>query len=126
MPSEAGDEDALGQEKGSVGKADVDVQGDNKKADAESSSDSKTQQHGEGSSSGHDDTRKVPSKNDEPFELWEREEMERLLEDLRGHLGSYFFPVPSVTSPELSSVIYPTRFLEGEDVINNFLFNADR
>ena len=23
-------------------------------------------------------------------------------------------------------VLYPTRFLEGEDVANNFLFNADR
>lgn len=23
-------------------------------------------------------------------------------------------------------VIYPTRFLEGEDAANNFLFNADR
>ncbi len=23
-------------------------------------------------------------------------------------------------------VIYPTRFLEGEDISNNFLFNADR
>lgn len=24
------------------------------------------------------------------------------------------------------TVIYPNRFLEGEDVANNFLFNADR
>lgn len=23
-------------------------------------------------------------------------------------------------------VMYPTRFLEGEDISNNFLFNADR
>lgn len=23
-------------------------------------------------------------------------------------------------------VLYPTRFLEGEDISNNFLFNADR
>ncbi|KAI0081599.1 phospholipase D [Panus rudis PR-1116 ss-1] len=45
----------------------------------------------------------------EPFSQSEREEMERLLEELRGHL-----------------VIYPTRFLEGEDIANNFLFNTDR
>jgi len=45
----------------------------------------------------------------EPFEAWEREEMEKLLGELRGHL-----------------VVYPTRFLEGEDTANNFLFNADR
>lgn len=24
------------------------------------------------------------------------------------------------------AVLYPTRFLEGEDIANNFLFNADR
>ncbi|KIJ54658.1 hypothetical protein M422DRAFT_240742 [Sphaerobolus stellatus SS14] len=50
-----------------------------------------------------------PSRPDEPFEQWEREEMEALLTEVRGHL-----------------VVYPTRFLEGEDVANNFLFPADR
>lgn len=53
--------------------------------------------------------KRQPSKGDEPFEKWERDEMEKLLSELRGHL-----------------VLYPTRFLEGEDVSNNFLFNADR
>ncbi|KAF9649936.1 phospholipase D [Thelephora ganbajun] len=54
--------------------------------------------------------KKKPTKPDqEPFEAWEREEMEKLLGELRGHL-----------------VIYPTRFLEGEDIANNFLFNADK
>ncbi|KAF9777640.1 phospholipase D [Thelephora terrestris] len=57
-----------------------------------------------------DKEKKKPVKLDqEPFETWEREEMENLLGELRGHL-----------------VIYPTRFLEGEDIANNFLFNADR
>ncbi|KAF8635992.1 hypothetical protein AX15_000154 [Amanita polypyramis BW_CC] len=37
------------------------------------------------------------------------EEMEKLLGEVNGHL-----------------VLYPTRFLEGEDLANNFLFNADR
>ncbi|KAI0789639.1 phospholipase D [Abortiporus biennis] len=52
--------------------------------------------------------RKGP-KGPEPFDQTEREEMERLLEELCGHL-----------------VLYPSRFLEGEDIANNFLFNADR
>lgn len=43
------------------------------------------------------------------FTKQEREEMEAQLDELCGHL-----------------VIYPTRFLESEDVANNFLFNTDR
>ncbi|GJJ14636.1 hypothetical protein Clacol_008902 [Clathrus columnatus] len=50
-----------------------------------------------------------PSRPDGPFEQWERDEMEALLTEVRGHL-----------------VVYPTRFLEGEDVVNNFLFPSDR
>ncbi|KAJ8519021.1 hypothetical protein ONZ45_g3982 [Pleurotus djamor] len=50
-----------------------------------------------------------PARGPEPFEQWERDEMEKLLGELNGHL-----------------VIHPTRFLEGEDIANNFLFNADR
>ncbi|KAG2010069.1 phospholipase D, variant 2 [Coprinopsis cinerea AmutBmut pab1-1] len=50
-----------------------------------------------------------PAKGSEVFEKWERDQMEKLLGELNGHL-----------------VVYPTRFLEGEDVANNFLFNADR
>ncbi|XP_006462684.1 hypothetical protein AGABI2DRAFT_186563 [Agaricus bisporus var. bisporus H97] len=63
--------------------------------------------------------RQTSSPDDEPvhkatgrcdhFERWEREEMARLLGELNGHL-----------------VVYPTKFLEGEDSANNFLFNADR
>ncbi|KAI0669199.1 phospholipase D [Trametes maxima] len=49
------------------------------------------------------------AKGPKPFEQAEREEMENLLRELRGHL-----------------VLYPTRFLEGEDVANNFLFPSDR
>ncbi|KAF5382453.1 hypothetical protein D9615_003003 [Tricholomella constricta] len=49
------------------------------------------------------------AKGTEPFEKWERDEMEKLLGQINGHL-----------------VIFPTRFLEGEDIANNFLFNADR
>ncbi|KAF8272777.1 hypothetical protein EI94DRAFT_1717370 [Lactarius quietus] len=49
------------------------------------------------------------TRGEPPFTKQEREEMETLLHELCGHL-----------------VIYPTRFLEGEDVANNFLFNTDR
>jgi phospholipase D1/2 len=56
-----------------------------------------------------DSGERKPARGLEPFEAWEREEMERLLGELCGHL-----------------VIYPTRFLEGEDVADNFLFTADR
>ncbi|KAI6132273.1 phospholipase D [Pisolithus croceorrhizus] len=45
----------------------------------------------------------------EPFDRAELEEMENLLKETCGHL-----------------VIYPTRFLEGEDEADNFLFNIDR
>ncbi|KAG8926053.1 Phospholipase D1 [Tulasnella sp. 418] len=50
-----------------------------------------------------------PTNVNEPLEQWERDEMEALLNEVRGHL-----------------VIFPTRFLEGEDTANNFLFNSDR
>ncbi|EGO24033.1 hypothetical protein SERLADRAFT_362129 [Serpula lacrymans var. lacrymans S7.9] len=50
-----------------------------------------------------------PTKGLEPFDKEEKDEMEELLNQLQGHL-----------------VIYPTRFLEGEDIAENFLFNADR
>ncbi|KAF8964181.1 hypothetical protein BDZ97DRAFT_1731107 [Flammula alnicola] len=50
-----------------------------------------------------------PARGSEPFEKWERDEMEKLLGELNGQL-----------------VIYPNWFLEGEDIANNFLFNADR
>ncbi|WVR06183.1 hypothetical protein IAU60_003213 [Kwoniella sp. DSM 27419] len=52
---------------------------------------------------------KKPSGPDDAWHDWEREEMEELLGEIRGHL-----------------VIYPTRFLEAEDLANNFLFNSDK
>ncbi|KAI1794831.1 phospholipase D [Ganoderma leucocontextum] len=52
---------------------------------------------------------KRAAKGPKPFDQSEREEMENLLREVRGHL-----------------VVYPTRFLEGEDIANNFLFASDR
>lgn len=53
--------------------------------------------------------------------------MEALLRELRGHLGMllrllHFDWVVLICF----AVLYPTRFLEGEDVANNFLFPSDR
>lgn len=50
-----------------------------------------------------------PSGEDQPWAQWELDEMERLLQKVKGHL-----------------VVYPTRFLEAEDMANNFLFNQER
>lgn len=56
------------------------------------------------------DTRsRKPVNGIEPFTKQERDEMEELLKNVRGHL-----------------VVYPNRFLEGEDMAGNFMFNADR
>lgn len=57
---------------------------------------------------GNNDERKPSGEND-PWAQWELDEMEELLNNVRGHL-----------------VIYPTRFLEAEDMANNFLFNQER
>ena len=51
--------------------------------------------------------------------------MERLLEELRGHLGT-LVRIACYRCTNSPPVLYPTRFLEGEDIANNFLFNADR
>ncbi|GMK58130.1 hypothetical protein CspeluHIS016_0501620 [Cutaneotrichosporon spelunceum] len=50
-----------------------------------------------------------PSGENAAWEQWELDEMEVLLKETRGTL-----------------VVYPTRFLEAEDMANNFLFNQER
>jgi phospholipase D1/2 len=63
----------------------------------------------------------------EPFEPWEREEMEKLLAEVNGHLGQSHQQSVSPLLIFLSQkVLYPTKFLEAEDDADNFLFNADR
>jgi phospholipase D1/2 len=64
-----------------------------------------------------------------PFTKQEREDMEALLDELCGHLGQFLggFGCSACAHWLIeSTVVYPTRFLEGEDVANNFLFNTDR
>jgi hypothetical protein len=41
-----------------------------------------------------DPAARTPSKADEPLQAWEREEMEKLLNELRGHLGKTRFHLP--------------------------------
>jgi phospholipase D1/2 len=68
-----------------------------------------------------------PARGTEPFEKWERDEMEKLLGELCGHLGwcqTVNLNRRMLTVPFI--VLFPNRFLEGEDIANNFLFNADR
>jgi phospholipase D1/2 len=67
-----------------------------------------------------------PARGDEPFEKWEREAMEKLLGEVRGHLGRCSGYRNRLDFDEYYTVLFPSRFLEGEDVANNFLFNADR
>ena len=73
-----------------------------------------------------DKTKKT--KGEPPFTKQEREEMETLLHEVCGHLGQYssIFCRSAYSIARASLVVYPTRFLEGEDVAKNFLFNTDR
>jgi phospholipase D1/2 len=52
-------------------------------------------------------TDRTPSGDNQAWAQWELDEMEELLNEVRGHL-----------------VLYSTRFLEAEDLANNFLFNV--
>lgn len=73
------------------------------------------------------DTRsRKPVNGIEPFTKQERDEMEELLKNVRGHLGECHPLPPSSTSSHILEVMYPNRFLEGEDMAGNFMFNADR
>lgn len=69
--------------------------------------------------------RSKKTKGPEPFERWEREEMERLLNELCGQLGGVYFSHTSQSAHRFI-VIFPNRFLVDEDLANNFLYNADR
>jgi phospholipase D1/2 len=123
MPSETGDEDVIGHNTAS--ETEEPHEGTNSRFSAADGTDTSTLGNGtatksnaadrtahslDPSQSGQADNRgRRPARPDEPFEQWEREEMENLLQTVCGHL-----------------VVFPTRFLEGEDIANNFLFNADR
>lgn len=86
-----------------------------------------------GSEEGNSASDKKKSKNHqpahEPFTEEEIEQMIELLEETTGHLGRLF---ASYTLEELNSnvyrmtVLFSTRFLEGESMGQNFLWSKDR
>ncbi|KAJ3717102.1 hypothetical protein C8R42DRAFT_678000 [Lentinula raphanica] len=104
VPSETGDEDVPLEGKSAQNDEQEDVHSRRSKEGDETED-----MHLGASSSEKDPKTRRPARGIEGFEKWEQEEMEALLGELNGHL-----------------VLYPTRFLEGEDAVNNFLFNADR
>ncbi|GAW06506.1 phospholipase D [Lentinula edodes] len=109
--------DVVGRVPSETGDEDVPLEGKSAQADEQEDNHSRPSKEGEenedlhlgASSSEKDPKTRKSTRGIEGFEKWERDEMEALLGELNGHL-----------------VLYPTRFLEGEDAVNNFLFNADR
>jgi len=67
-----------------------------------------------------------PTKGLEPFDEAELAEMEALLDELNGHLGPYFISNAATTPFTTHTVVYPSKFLEGEVRSDNLLFPADR
>ncbi|CDO70864.1 hypothetical protein BN946_scf184801.g57 [Trametes cinnabarina] len=104
MPSEAADHDAPGQAR--IAKQGAYASEDNLAREKEPADDNEA---GAGPKEKEKEKQRSTAKGPKPFTQAEREEMESLLHELRGHL-----------------VLYPTRFLEGEDLANNFLFPSDR
>lgn len=82
MPSETGDENAPGQDIGESVAAPAPDEG-SKEATEPTASDTAVN----ASLSDKDTKARKPAKGTEPFEKWEREEMEKLLGELNGHLG---------------------------------------
>ena len=86
IPSEAGDEDALGRDEKEDTKIPGELnEGSSTKRDPSSE---RRKQPLPTSGENQDEIRRVPSRVDKPFEKWEREEMEVLLNELCGHLGN--------------------------------------
>jgi phospholipase D1/2 len=130
MPSETADQDAPGHDTvAETEEPHEETNAGDKGAVADRHEDTSTENgrtNGTGSGGSDPETAKRrPARGDEPFEKWEREAMEKLLGEVRGHLGMRITH-DVFRSLTVSAVVFPTRFLEGEDVANNFLFNADR
>lgn len=70
------------------------------------------------------DSSQRPSGPDDVWTDREMEEMELLLQETRGHLGRSNASLCLDRCETYASVLYSTRFLEAEDLANNFLFNV--
>lgn len=114
MPSESGSYDDVGQPSALEKEADKEAKGEkentseslgSKLHDAStlwrtSTSSLRSRNNDTASTVAGDEHQRKHSKADQPFEAWEREEMEKLLNEVRGHLGtpptlyqSYFWPL---------------------------------
>jgi hypothetical protein len=93
IPSEAGDEEAPASDlKAEPGELQEDVKkGDKNNTNVEGHDripGGSSEQSGTDNASREDDNRgRRPARPDEPFEKWERDEMEKLLQQVCGHLG---------------------------------------
>lgn len=93
MPSEAGDEQAPEPPK-STENLDRALGGDRVKGDSDCGKENLDRRPSTANMAGdkEKEKEKKPTRPDQgPFEAWEREEMEKLLGELRGHLGEKFF-----------------------------------
>ena len=141
MPSEAGDHTIRDDQSGATKIVESETEKTGSHLDKQPSQTSsvgdESKEQGASSSCRQEEKPSTPSAKQpthppgtEPFEKWERDAMEELLQELRGHLGmKHLFGYVLIFYSNLRLiplVLYPTRFLEGEDVANNFLFNADR
>lgn len=134
QPRDATTHDVVGRVPSETGDEDVPLEGKSAQADEQdgnSSRQSKEDREPEemnlgASSSEKDPKTRKPARGIEGFEKWERDEMEALLGELNGHLGKRDSNHFTALISSCVLVIHPTRFLEGEDAVNNFLFNADR
>ena|ERR1700761_3565909 len=117
MPSESGSYDDAGQPSALEKEADREAKGE-KETTSESlgsklhdvstlwrtsTSSLRSRNNDTASTTGGEDHQRKHSKADQPFEAWEREEMEKLLNEVRGHLGT----IPIFYQSYLCALIVP-------------------
>jgi phospholipase D1/2 len=94
VPSETADQDAPGHDTvAETEEPHEETNAGDKGAVADRHEDASTE-NGRTTSAGHggsdpEASKRRPARGDEPFEKWEREAMEKLLGEVRGHLGAY-------------------------------------
>ena len=97
VPSEAGDEQASEPFK-STENLEKPLDGERPKGDNDCGKENLDRKPSTTNMAGDKEKEKEKKKpagpGQEPFEAWEREEMEKLLGELRGHLGERFFRLP--------------------------------
>lgn len=88
VPSESGDENAVTEEKEVPAEATDMASDDGTRPSKEGADAQESNPNTAGSTTNEKDSRpRKPTRGTEPFEKWERDEMEKLLGELCGHLG---------------------------------------